>query len=217
MAPNCVCREFSLRIGRDTVEYDPRDKLWERVFETWYDTYFEENVSDQLIARWGRLDAATRVIVAVTASGSAVGGLALWTWPVGRVIWLIIASAAAILAVVHSSLSVPERLKSLCDIRALHVSLRIDLEMLRHRMEIDPDFPLAEFDQRFSDLRERYGQAVQTIRRDPLETNRLRICVQDQLNRRIRGMIIEEKTSGPEERTQIDSIRATHAGTPAEA
>lgn len=60
---------------------DQRDEIWTAAFYTYYDAYYEEICADRLTNRWQKLDEMTKVLVAFTASTSAVTGWALWTEP----------------------------------------------------------------------------------------------------------------------------------------
>jgi hypothetical protein len=173
------------------VAIDPRDQLWEATFETYYDTYFHELLEDTLINRWQRFDEATKVLVALTASGSAVSGWALWTNPGFKTIWTVLAGIAAVLAIVHATLGVPARLKDHGEIKRLFASLRTDLETFRYRMRIDPNFPIAEFTEQFMDHRTRFSNGVQLLKSDILRTNRLADRVRDQLNLQLADEIIQ--------------------------
>ena len=55
---------------------DARDEVWNAAYDTYYSTYFEEMVCDVLLDRWQWLDEVTKVLVALTATGSAVTGWA---------------------------------------------------------------------------------------------------------------------------------------------
>jgi hypothetical protein len=54
------------------MDFDPRDELWNAAFNTYYDAYYEEIAADKMISRWQILDELTKVLVALTASGSAM-------------------------------------------------------------------------------------------------------------------------------------------------
>ena len=105
---------------------DTRDKLWELVFETFYDSYYEEIVADKLVYRWQLFDQISKVLIALTASGSAVSGWALWNQPAFRNIWVTLAGLGAVLSIIHAALSVSSRLKEWRDVKTSFVVLRID-------------------------------------------------------------------------------------------
>lgn len=171
------------------MSVDPRDRLWEATFDTYYDAYYEELVADALISRWQWIDAITRVIVALTASGSAVAGWSLWNIPQFKFLWAIIAGASALFAIVHSTLGVSVILKEHGQTYALFSALRTELETFRHRMDIDPDFPLDKLSEDFLGFRKRLTEAIQSNRNDLLFTKRLANDIQDRLNLKLGDQI----------------------------
>ncbi|MBZ5564784.1 MAG: hypothetical protein LAP13_20475, partial [Acidobacteriia bacterium] len=128
---------------------DPHEELWEASFETYYDAFFQEMVADGLINRWLRVDEGTRLLVALTASGSAVSGWALWAEPHLRFMWAVVAGAAAVLSIGHSTLSVPARLKDLAEVKRRFAAVRTDLETFRYSMRVNPEFPVDDFSKEF--------------------------------------------------------------------
>src|SRR6266481_5262522 len=92
-----------------------REQLWDASFDTYYKVFFEELAADGLVNKWGRLDDVTKIIVALTASGSAISGWALWTHPEYKALWLAVSGLAALLSVVHTALAVPNRIKAHAD------------------------------------------------------------------------------------------------------
>ena len=155
------------------MTFDPRDKLWEATYKTYYETFYLEIAAQSLIGRWQIVDDMTKVLVALTASGSTVSGWVMWENPNMRYAWLIIAGLSAVLAIVHSALSVSSRLKHWGEAKQLFASLRIDLETIMHRMTINPEFSLQEFTAEFNTNRKRYSEGVQKQVHDILWTENL--------------------------------------------
>lgn len=155
------------------MTHDPRDELWNSVFETYYDSYFQEIVADNLINRWLKFDDITKVLVAVTASGSAVAGWAAWNRPEYQGVWGAIAGLAALISIVHAALGVPNRLKDHGETKRLFSALRIDLTTFRHRMRIDPKFSLDEFSAEYFEFRQRFKDAIHSIIPDVARTKRV--------------------------------------------
>lgn len=170
---------------------DPRDEIWKVTFETYYDAYYQELLSDRVIHRWQRFDEITKTLVAITASGSAISGWALWNDPEFKILWGGMAGFAALLGIIHTALHVPERLKDHGEIKRRSASLRADLETFRYRMRIDPDFPVDEFTREFVEYRKRFSNDLQLIKNDILLTMNLANKVQEQLNVRLRGEYTE--------------------------
>lgn len=137
---------------------DQRDALWEATFRVYYDVYYSEIVADELISRWQLVDDITKVLVALTASTSAVAGWTLWQQSEFKGIWAVIAGAGAIIAIVHAALSVPRRLKDWAETGSNFLSLRIDLETLRERMRLDPQFDIEALTNELMNCRKRYSE-----------------------------------------------------------
>jgi len=91
---------------------DQRDEIWNAAFDTYYDAFYEELCADNLINRWQKLDEASKVLAALTASTSAVAGWVLWTEPHFKVVWSAIAAVAALLTILHASLGGRVELRS---------------------------------------------------------------------------------------------------------
>ncbi len=149
---------------------DPRDELWSVSFGTYYHVYYQELLADHVINRWQKADDITKVLVALTTTGSAVTGWALWTEPTLKVVWAILAGIAAVLSIIHTTLGVPARLKDHGDIERRFATLRIALETFRQQMRIDSDFPIKEFKDKYDEYRTRYSEYVQTLKHDILIT-----------------------------------------------
>jgi hypothetical protein len=109
------------------MAFDPRDELWEVTFETYYDAYYNEQLADYLINRWQRVDESTKVLSALTASGTAMSGWALWSQPSFHLLWALLAGVAALLTITHAALAVPGRLKDQAELKRRFASLRTDV------------------------------------------------------------------------------------------
>lgn len=167
------------------MTFDPRDELWNAAFNTYYDAYYEEMAADKMINRWQILDEITKVLVALTASGSAISGWALWSNQNFKYVWLIFAGAGAVLALIHSTLGVPGRLKDWGEIKRWFAMIRIDLETFKYRMTVDPEFSINNFTEEFVDYRKRYSEGIQRLKNDIFRSNRLEKKTQGELNERI--------------------------------
>ena len=175
------------------MAFDAKDKLWEGTYITYYDSYYEELVADTIIRRWQTLDEITKVLVALTASGSALSGWALWSDEGFKIIWVILAGLGAFIAIVHSAFGVSARLKDWGEIKRWFAILRIDLETFRYRMEFNPKFSVDELDKKFIVYRERYGDGVQRLKADIVRTRALEGNAQLELNKRLaENKVIEQ-------------------------
>lgn len=167
------------------MTHNPRDAIWNKAYETFYESHFHEFVADKLVDRWQGTDDVTKVLVAVTASGSAVAGWALWQDPDLKMFWVLLAGSGALLAIIHAALAVPSRIKDWEELKRLFVSLRVRLETFRHRMEIDPNFPVDEFSKEYVILRSEFGELVPRLKNDILLTRSLRVECQDYLDQKL--------------------------------
>jgi hypothetical protein len=165
---------------------DPRDQLWDVAYETWYDAFFQECLSEALIARWLRLDEVTKVVVALTSGSSALAGLALWKDPTLAWLWPTLSGLSAVLAIITERLAVTYKLRAHSETMRAFASLRLDMDTLRARMRIDAMFDVAELEKEYLTLRKRFGESYQRVQSDVLDTPKLREAVQADLNTRIK-------------------------------
>jgi hypothetical protein len=171
---------------------DPRDKLWDATFVTYYDSYFEEMCAGALIHRWLTVDTISRFLVAATTSGSAIAGWALWSGDVGRYVWAIIAGIAALLSIASASLRVESLLQQYNEVVQTFTALRVRLETFRQQLDLDPDFSVEDMTAQYLQFREDYAKALQTKPNDLINTNRFATSIQDKLNARLGDQIEAE-------------------------
>ena len=171
------------------MSIDPRDKIWEAAFETYYDCYFEEMIADRLLYRWSLLDDITKWLIAITASGSAISGWALWHTPNLKSTWAVIAGLSAFLAITHSALSVQQRIKNWEASKYSFVDLRIEFEWFRQDMSINPEFNIHDFQEKLNILRQKYSEHMSRLSPDTLRTTRLDLDTQEKLNDTISDQI----------------------------
>lgn len=137
------------------------------------------------MARWLTLDHVTRIASAVTASGSAIAGWALWKNPELTWLWPVLTGLSAILALVSETLGVKTKLRDSSACMRAFSSLRIELETFRYRMKIDPNFSVSVFGKDFLNLRKRYMDECGRTKDDILRTRNLQIKCQADLDRRL--------------------------------
>jgi hypothetical protein len=171
------------------MSFDPRDKMWESIFDIYYECYFEEMVADGLLYRWSLLDDITKWLVALTASGSAISGWALWNTTEFKYVWIIFSGISAFLAITHSALSVQQRIKNWEASKAAFVDLRIEFEWLRQDISINPNFDIPECEKRLSMLRQRYRENMSRLSPDTLRTKKLDESTQIKLNKTIADQV----------------------------
>ena len=172
-------------MSNETAKSDPRDIIWERAFDTYYESFFYELVSDRVVNRWQITDDITKVLVALTASGSAISGWILWQDPNLKFVWASLAGFGSVLSIVHASLGVPSRLKDWQEISSSFTSLRIEMETFRHTMEFDPNFDIADATKKYEDCRKRFGEFLQRQKNDILHTEKLRLRAQEDLDSKL--------------------------------
>ncbi len=164
------------------MRLDQRTKLWNEVWYSYYDTYYQEVLAESLTLRWQRFDEISKILIAVTASGSALTGWSLWTLPEFKVVWAGLAGFGALLAIVHKSLGVSNKLDEWNSSKSQFADIRFDHEMLMGEMRINPQFQVKELKKQFSDLQKRFAQAYQSLKSDPFQTQHFKERVQDELN-----------------------------------
>ncbi|HEV2991548.1 MAG TPA: hypothetical protein VG759_24140 [Candidatus Angelobacter sp.] len=167
---------------------EPSEQLWNASFDTYYDAFFEEMVADALVARWGRFDDFTKVIVAVTAAGSAISGWTLWGRPGWKIIWLMCSGIAAFVSITNTALGVQERIKAHSDDKRRFVQLRTNLETFRYRLQAE-QFNSDKFNREFLDFRKTYTDNISLLKNDTFRTRRFKIKVQTQLNEKLADQI----------------------------
>jgi hypothetical protein len=164
------------------MEFNSRDEIWSVTWKAYYDTYFQEILSERVVMRWQRFDEFTKVLIALTASGSAFSGWALWNQVQFKIIWAIIAGTGAILAIFHKSLEVSNKISSWVSSRSKFCLLRFDYEILLNKMRFDPEFSVNECKKDLDDLLKRFADCYQKIKVDAFLTGRLKNSAQDELD-----------------------------------
>lgn len=172
----------------ENLEDYQRDQLWRVSFETFYRVYYAESLTNSLINSWQRWDEVAKFVIAITATTSAVSGWALWNLPQFKIVWSIIAGLGAIFAILHTNLKVSDRLKDLIGVTQYLKGLCINLETFRYKMELDPNFPIDEFNNEFLGYRDQYSEGSKRLKNDILLTKRRRTKVQGELNAELQDL-----------------------------
>ncbi|WP_367302903.1 hypothetical protein [Vibrio cholerae] len=68
-----------------------REEVWSSAWNAYYDAYYYEIMISSLGQRWELLDTISKVLIALTASDSAIAGWELWGKDGYKVIWLALA------------------------------------------------------------------------------------------------------------------------------
>jgi hypothetical protein len=167
------------------MEYDERDEIWNATWDTYYNSFYQELLAEKMVIIWQRVDEVARFVIALTASGSAIAGWALWSSPGYKNLWAIIAGIGALLAVVQRVFDITKRLSEWGNLRSFFSSLRIDLKTFQYHMKSDPSFPILEFTKEFDNLRKRFTEGFKGIKTDILLISYLKNKTQRELNQLI--------------------------------
>lgn len=166
-----------------------RDQIWKYSFNTFYDSFFYELLSDRMINKWLLVDTATRVIVAITTSGSAIAGWALWNQEGWRYLWAGLAGMSAVLSIIHATMNVTQRIKEWTENKRSFSSLRIECETQRAEMGIDYTFDIDKHKKLFNDSMKKYGTLYLKIPNDILVSKKLKNRIQEELNNSIKNYL----------------------------
>lgn len=162
-----------------------RDALWNSAWEAFYDSYYFEIALSRVIARWKFFDLATKILVAITATGSAIAGWSLWAQEPLKYFWALVAGIAAIASIFHAVIQVQAILENLSDLRARFSALRIALDTLRQQLAIYPEFNVQKENEKLLCLKDTYSDLVSKFNGDLLLTDKLAHSSQDELNKKI--------------------------------
>jgi hypothetical protein len=157
----------------------------ELAFHLFYDSFYQECAADAMVNRWQYLDEVVKVLVALTATGSAVSGWALWQSPSFRSVWAVIAGVGAMLAIIHTALGVSGRLREWGHIKRYFTDLRYDLETFAAGMELDENVAVELCRAEVMRCYDRLKEGIELVRNDILFTGRLGKKVQRGLDERL--------------------------------
>jgi hypothetical protein len=162
-----------------------RDELWKATWETLYDASYYEVLFAEVLKRWQAFDIITRLLVAITASGSAVAGWALWNDDNYKILWLVVAGIASLLSIIHATLNTPDRVKNYTKLSNVISHVRLDYETFQHELKIYPDFDVDANFNKFKELRSKYQKALESFSPDFLTTDKARHNAQTILNTKL--------------------------------
>jgi len=159
-------------------------QLWAAAHDVHYKCYFEEACAEFLVSRWRLIDSASKFLTAVTASTSSVAAWSLWsTSASSSMFWAIISGAAALLAIINSSIGVTDRIKEDTLVFSTFQQLRLDLEAFQLRMVIQQYDSLSQYKVDYLDIRAKFGKAYAMKRPDFILTRARQQVIQQQLNK----------------------------------
>ncbi|MBN1523998.1 MAG: hypothetical protein JW904_05930 [Spirochaetales bacterium] len=172
---------------------DKRDLVWEAVFETFYDSYYQEMEAESRCNFWQRFDTAAKFLAAATAGSSAVAGWAFWAQPPFQMLWTGIAGIAAVFTILQIVFATTAKVKDWNTVKTEFNALRIDCESLRTGMKIDSEFDVRKTLDKRTKLLEKYKKASAKIPPDVLLFRGLKVRIQKQLDLIIADQIIPGK------------------------
>lgn len=135
-----------------------------------------------MVDRLKTVDDITKVLVALTASGSAVAGWNLWSRGGFDLGWAILAGVGAVLAIVHGSLGIPARLKDWLEAKKDFLALRTVVAALRSTMTNHADFDPVEMEKQIAGVTARFSEYEGRIPSDFFVTLRLKSLCQDRID-----------------------------------
>ena len=165
------------------METDPRDAIWDEAHDLLYNIRYTAGIERALLARWTWLDSITKIAVAVSSGGGALAGLVFWKNSDYTFLWPVFTSASALLAIVSRQLSVAEKVNNHATAATGLTLLAVNVESLVVRMKVNPSFSISEFEKKLLGARDKYGSEYSKLQHDLLLTEKIRVNVQDKLNK----------------------------------
>lgn len=165
------------------------DQFKESVFHTYWDSLYEETLAGKMIQRWSLADEVTKILVAATASGSAIAGWTVWNNRWGTIVWAICSGVAAILSVVSSSLAIPTRIKAHAEDQRRFASLRTEIETFWEKLNFEASAEFDKLEKQYLGFRQRYSKDCQALTNDSLRTTRLEKSVHMEVQTRLKHEI----------------------------
>lgn len=153
-------------------------------FRTLSEVYFQELIFEEKLAQWRRIDKAISILIALTASGSAIAGWSVWTKPGWKYIWLIMAAIASVASIAHSTLEVPSKIRELEELRSAFSRLRVDLETFQSQLDLD--FDAAQASKQFVELRRRFGECKSRVGSNIIVSPRRGVRIRGKLDARLK-------------------------------
>jgi hypothetical protein len=135
------------------------NELWTSVHNDHYACFYEEAVAEFLVARWRLVDTVTKFSTTLTASGSTIAAWVIWKGATGQGIWVVLAGTAAIMALIHQTLGISDRIKEDTLIYSTFQQLRLDLETLKKKMRLKLHDSLTAYLSDYMDITGKFGKA----------------------------------------------------------
>ncbi|HFG1937145.1 TPA: hypothetical protein ACGF3Q_003637, partial [Vibrio cholerae] len=159
-----------------------RDEYWNSLWNNYYDSYYYSILFSELTIRAQWFDFLSKLLVAVTASGSAIAGWALWENPDFKIYWVIIAGSASFISIVHTTLNISEKLKCYIKLSNQMSEVRMEYESLKEEVTIYSEFNVDEMHAKSKAVKDKYIAVLRDYAPDFLSSKKLQNKSQDILN-----------------------------------
>lgn len=166
-----------------------RDIIWKDSFNTYYDTYFDELLTESLSQRWTIINTTIKFLVAITATTSVVAGLALWQEAGWKTFWAVFSLIAAVASVFGAVVVVENFVKDHTKSNKDFTNCRHELENFRHDLDMDPYFDVTSKDKEFKAIKKKYDDCDNSSARDWTVTMKFKLKIKKQLNELLHGEI----------------------------
>jgi hypothetical protein len=191
MIDKCKCSEYQIcyvDTRTESMQVSPRCT---HRYEAFYDAYYQELLAASVIERWQRIDLVISLLVAITASGSAISGLTLWSTAWGKPIWALLATTASLGAICHTTARVPNHLQQEGEARRDFSLLRGKLQIILYKMISDGDNDDVESE--YQVLRGKLVELTAKLEPDIAATLRLRTKAQSDLQGLLKNLGVTQK------------------------
>ena len=172
---------------RDLTESDKAtwSQLWDNLHQTHYLAFFDELYAESTVRSWRAFDTGSRFMQLLTASGSAIAGWALWKQDGYKELWIYLAGASAIIALVHTVLNVSEKVKEDTQVYCEFKKLRLQLELLKSKMQIKLYDSLSEYKRDYFAILDQFGTASALKKPDSFLFKNRPEKIQAELNKKL--------------------------------
>ena len=162
------------------------EELWGFVNSDHYACFYEEAVAEFLVSRWRLVDTIFKFLMSASASGSTIAGWAIWSGSnVGKTAWTIASGLTALIALIHTSLGISDRIREDTLIFATFQQLRLDLEIMKRKMRLGQRQTLSEYLMDYMDVSSKFQKAFSLKRPDFLLSYGRAVKIQADVNKRL--------------------------------
>ena len=159
-----------------------RDELKTAVWDSFYDTSYFDILFTDISKRWQIFDYVTRLLVAFTASGSAIAGWALWNQADFKTVWVVSAGVASILSIIHATSNATEKVNTYGKLSNGVSLLSHEYETFYKKLKIYPEFDVDNEYATHEDLRSQFKKILESYSPDFFTTSKLKNNAQTKLN-----------------------------------